>query len=653
MVFGWALTGENNVAVQSDMLNDFDFDSNGDIYAVGTFSHTEEFGETIVTSLASHDGYIVKISEEGEWGAVKTFSSSYDFSLEKVSVNNVGNIAIAGHFADSTMECDDLSISNEDDNGGSMDIFVAVLDSNFNCLWLNSIGGENNDVVKELIFNDDGTVLMGGMVQDIVYFGTQGTDGTAEDGFVCKFTNQGDINWGHRINGINDQSVNTILENSDGTILVGGDSDNKAEIDGGGDNKSSNQAGYILKLDSSANIISLEPIPGVVIEIAKNPTNSDIFIAGTFSGTKSFGDISTTSMGYRDVYVSKYIYPDDFSNFNQASSSDVVDLYSLSFTPSGHILVAGSWGKLFDDYGLELGTLSIDSSDYIDAFVATLDPYGDWTWAIRGTSDRDDIAKKAVIDSKGSLIIGGTFAISHENEVENAVPDGLSFLDSTLEPSSRQSHMYVWKLLVDTDMDGIGSMLDDCEGGQTGWTSIPANDRDSDGCRDSDEDLDDDNDGIADVLAMPCEEALEFFSAQPPIARHMQTLVDVGLGYIRLGQPATTLSGGEAQRVKLASELAKRPTGHTIYILDEPTTGLHFEDIRRLLGVLNRLVDQGNTVVVIEHNLDVIKTADWIVDMGPEGGDHGGKIIAEGTPEHIAKQKVSHTGKFLKEILTS
>ena len=142
------------------MLNDFDFDSNGDIYAVGTFSHTEEFGETIVTSLASHDGYIVKISEEGEWGAVKTFSSSYDFSLEKVSVNNVGNIAIAGHFADSTMECDDLSISNEDDNGGSMDIFVAVLDSNFNCLWLNSIGGENNDVVKELIFNDDGTVTV-------------------------------------------------------------------------------------------------------------------------------------------------------------------------------------------------------------------------------------------------------------------------------------------------------------------------------------------------------------------------------------------------------------------------------------------------------------------------------------------------------------
>ena len=134
-------------------------------------------------------------------GCCEDFSSSYDFSLEKVSVNNVGNIAIAGHFSDSTMECDDLSISNNDDNGGSTDIFVAVLDSNFNCLWLNSIGGENNDVVKELIFNDDGTVLMGGMVQDIVYFGTQGTDGTAEDGFVCKFTNQGDINWGHRING--------------------------------------------------------------------------------------------------------------------------------------------------------------------------------------------------------------------------------------------------------------------------------------------------------------------------------------------------------------------------------------------------------------------------------------------------------------------
>ncbi len=498
LVFGWAVTGENNNAVQSDTLNDFDIDSNGDIYAVGTFSHTEEFGDSTVTSLGGNDGYLVKISEEGDWGAVKTFSSSNDFSLEKVSVNNVGEIAIAGHFSDSTMNCDDLSIDNNDVDGGSIDIFIAVLDSNFNCLWLSSIGGQESDLVNELILNSDGTVLMGGMIQDIVYFGTQGTDGTAEDGFVCKFTNQGDLNWGHRINGINDQSVNTILENSDGSILVGGDSDNKAEINGGGENKSSNQAGFVLKLDSMANVDSLVPIPGVVIEIEKNPINSDIFIAGTFSGAKTFGDISATSMGYRDGYVSKYIFPGDFSNFNQASSSDVVDLYSMNFDSDGQILVSGSWGKLFDDYELELGTLSIDSSDYIDAFIGSLDPYGDWTWAIRGTSDRDDIAKKALVDSKGSLIIGGTFAISHENEVENAVPDGLNFLDTTLEPSSRQSHMYVWKLLVDTDMDGIGSMLDDCEGGQTGWTSMPTNDRDSDGCRDSDEDADDDNDGISD-----------------------------------------------------------------------------------------------------------------------------------------------------------
>ncbi|MEM9200649.1 MAG: excinuclease ABC subunit UvrA [Actinomycetota bacterium] len=156
---------------------------------------------------------------------------------------------------------------------------------------------------------------------------------------------------------------------------------------------------------------------------------------------------------------------------------------------------------------------------------------------------------------------------------------------------------------------------------------------------------------IADVLDMPIEEALEFFANQPPIARHMQTLVDVGLGYVRLGQPAPTLSGGEAQRVKLASELAKRSTGHTIYILDEPTTGLHFEDIRKLLGVLGRLVDQGNSVLVIEHNLDVIKTADWLIDLGPEGGSGGGSIVAEGTPEAVAQVPESHTGRFLVPLL--
>ncbi len=156
---------------------------------------------------------------------------------------------------------------------------------------------------------------------------------------------------------------------------------------------------------------------------------------------------------------------------------------------------------------------------------------------------------------------------------------------------------------------------------------------------------------IADVLDMPCEEALEFFANQPAISRHMRTLVDVGLGYVRLGQPAPTLSGGEAQRIKLASELSKRSTGHTIYLLDEPTTGLHFEDIRKLLAVLSRLVDAGNTVLVIEHNLDVIKTADWVLDLGPEGGHGGGQIVAEGPPEHIAKTVESYTGHFLAPLL--
>ena len=156
---------------------------------------------------------------------------------------------------------------------------------------------------------------------------------------------------------------------------------------------------------------------------------------------------------------------------------------------------------------------------------------------------------------------------------------------------------------------------------------------------------------IADILNLSCEQALKFFEKQPPIARHMQTLVDVGLGYVRLGQPAPTLSGGEAQRVKLASELAKRSTGHTMYILDEPTTGLHFEDVNKLLIVLSRLVDQGNTVIIIEHNLDVIKSADWIIDLGPDGGDGGGSIVVEGTPEYVAKTDESYTGQFLKPIL--
>ena len=156
---------------------------------------------------------------------------------------------------------------------------------------------------------------------------------------------------------------------------------------------------------------------------------------------------------------------------------------------------------------------------------------------------------------------------------------------------------------------------------------------------------------IHDVLEMTIEEAVEFFSPVPAIARRLQTLMDVGLSYIKLGQSAITLSGGEAQRVKLARELAKRDTGKTLYILDEPTTGLHFEDIRQLLGVLHRLRDQGNSVVVIEHNLDVIKTADWIVDLGPEGGSGGGRIIAEGTPEEISEQEISHTGRFLKPLL--
>ena len=156
---------------------------------------------------------------------------------------------------------------------------------------------------------------------------------------------------------------------------------------------------------------------------------------------------------------------------------------------------------------------------------------------------------------------------------------------------------------------------------------------------------------IDDILNMTVEEALEFFDAHPAIKKKLVTLNDVGLGYITLGQSALTLSGGEAQRIKLAKELSKRSTGKTLFILDEPTTGLHFADIELLLNVLEHLKKQGNTVVVIEHNLDVIKTADWIIDLGPEGGSDGGKIVAQGTPENISKIKESFTGMYLKEIL--
>jgi excinuclease ABC subunit A len=159
------------------------------------------------------------------------------------------------------------------------------------------------------------------------------------------------------------------------------------------------------------------------------------------------------------------------------------------------------------------------------------------------------------------------------------------------------------------------------------------------------------NKSIDEVLAMTVETAAEFFSAIPAVSHKLQTLLEVGLSYITLGQSATTLSGGEAQRIKLARELSKRDTGRTLYILDEPTTGLHFHDIQQLLTVLNRLRDHGNTVVVIEHNLDVIKTADWLIDLGPEGGDGGGKILVTGTPEDVAGHPASHTGEFLKQLL--
>jgi excinuclease ABC subunit A len=156
---------------------------------------------------------------------------------------------------------------------------------------------------------------------------------------------------------------------------------------------------------------------------------------------------------------------------------------------------------------------------------------------------------------------------------------------------------------------------------------------------------------ISDVLAMSIDDCAEMFAAHPKVSQILSTLQQVGLGYMQLGQPAPTMSGGEAQRVKLSRELAKRQTGRTLYVLDEPTTGLHFEDIRRLLGVLQQLVDAGNSVLVIEHNLDVIRSADWVIDLGPEGGAGGGRVVAAGTPEQVAKVRGSYTGRFLKGAL--
>jgi len=156
---------------------------------------------------------------------------------------------------------------------------------------------------------------------------------------------------------------------------------------------------------------------------------------------------------------------------------------------------------------------------------------------------------------------------------------------------------------------------------------------------------------ISQVLQQTVDEAVEFFSSEPVLQRRLKVLQEVGLGYLRLGQPATTLSGGEAQRLKIAAELSARPTTDHLFILDEPTTGLHLDDVRKLLLVLNRLVDAGNTVLVVEHHLDVVKTADWVVDLGPEGGDAGGELVAEGTPEQVAQVGASYTGKFLRELL--
>ncbi|GEM_PF-4138050 len=500
LINGWAVTGESISSIQSDKLNDFDVSSNGDIFVVGSFSESETLGDFELNHQSENDGFLAKISEIGDWIDVKVFSNIDDLSVEKISLNSDGKIAIAGHFSGNSMTCDELSVDNKNGGTGSSDVFIATLDSDLNCLWLNSLGGEQDDTVNDILIRDDGTVFLAGIVQDIVYFNEQGTDGLDEDGFICKFSEEGSLNWGHRINGVNDQSANSIFIDTEENIFVGGDSDANAEINGGGENKSTTDAGFILKINLAGDLFSLEGIPGVVTKIAGNSLNNQIYVGGTFSGMKFFDDTSVTSSGYRDVFIAKYEFPSGFTNLYTISSNDVVDLKSFDIDSEGNILLVGSWGKFFQDYNLFFDDLSIEANDYTDSYLAKLDPENGWIYALRGTSNRDDYINNVVEDNQGSIIIGGTFAVSHDGSLENTAPSGFEFFDTVLNPTSRQSHMFIWKLLVDPDQDGIGKMNDLCEDGKSDWISTPNNDRDSDGCFDETEDLDDDGDGFIDDI---------------------------------------------------------------------------------------------------------------------------------------------------------
>ena len=500
LVHGWSRTGDNSGFYQEDSLNDLTVDSSDNVYAVGSFSLTEDFGSTVSltadgsVSEANHDGYLAKLNTHGEWLDAIAFTSPSHVSVDVVAINSMGDIAVAGIFTDQ-IEQGNCSISTTASN---QDVFVGMLDSDLNCIWLSHIAGAGSDMVKDIVISSDATIFFAAIVEGVVDLGTFTSDGTQQDGLVVAINSTGVVLWANRIGGNLDQSSDGLMLHSDGSIWVGGDSDDNAQI-GQDDNLTSTQDGYLLRIHPNGTPDWMAGIPGVVKQILERPSDSSIFLSGTFSGSQTFGSSSIASRGSRDIYIVEYVHPSGFTGLQRVGGMDVDGISSTIFDQREHIILAGQWGQMSDSWELRFGDeLLLDANDYTDAFVASLDPGVGWDWAVRGTSDRSDTAKAVYLDTRGSLLLGGTFAITQPGEASSQYPDPLEFIAESLSPSSRQAQLYIWKFLLDSDLDGVGSLNDNCELGQTGWTSNTSNDKDGDGCLDDVEDDDDDGDGILD-----------------------------------------------------------------------------------------------------------------------------------------------------------